>query len=211
MVGDRIHRLRRNDRIAKTKTDQRVAGNHSGEIHRVIVTEHQHYILSVLRTFFEIACDLRPGARFHQNKPLRPTKRRDAYDKEIRCATERLGHERETPTKAEPIGDATRSASREKIARYLHCAQIIADCSAKNGCFRRRDAREHITPAGQDRHGCCRSSEPTNIDAHDVKSLFRPFPLDVATGAITVAVNDRRPRLLFLPGDAIAADLDTAK
>ena len=153
----------------------------------------------------------RPISMSQEIPSLGPAKRRDADHEKIRCATERLGHEREAPSKAEPIGHASRCSPSKEITRYMDRAEIIADCAAKHGCFRRGDAREHIAPAGQHRDRCCRSAETTNINAHDIKSLLRPFPLDVAPRSVTVAVDDQRPRFLIVPGDGIASDLDTAK
>jgi hypothetical protein len=75
------------------------------------------------------------------------TERRNAHHEEVRSAAQRLGHEREAPIKAEPIRHPSRCSARKQIARDMHRAKIIADCAAKDGCFRRGDAHEHVAPA----------------------------------------------------------------
>src|SRR4029450_6712724 len=117
MVRDRIDSLRWYHRIIEPQTDERFAGNHPSEVHRVEITEHEHGALGGLRTLFEVMRDLRTGTGFDEEiSPLRPSKRRDAEHEKVRRVPNCFRHKSESAREAESIGQMSGGPSREEIA-----------------------------------------------------------------------------------------------
>src|SRR5437667_12802793 len=96
MVRDGIDGFRWNHRIIEPQTDERFAGNHPSEVHRVEIAEHEHDVLGGLRTLFEVMRDLRTGTGFDEEiSPLRPSERRAAEHAEVRHVPKRFRHDGE--------------------------------------------------------------------------------------------------------------------